>query len=67
MITSKAHPRWPGDTSITDLSAAGLQQPRIVRLKLFTLDNRLIPRIAGHLAQDDATGVDAEIGRHLTV
>ena len=53
MITTRGHRPWPGDCPITDLQAAGLPQPCMVRLKLFTLDNRLLLRRAGRLADGD--------------
>ncbi len=57
MITSSAHDPWPGDSNIRDLPAAGLQVPCKVRLKIFTLDNRLIARAAGRLSAPDQTTV----------
>ncbi|MBI5440414.1 MAG: type II toxin-antitoxin system PemK/MazF family toxin [Deltaproteobacteria bacterium] len=54
MITSKGHSPWPGDTTIRDLAAAGLRVPCLVRLKLFTLDNRLILSRLGTLGEADA-------------
>jgi len=53
MITSAKHQSWPGDTPIRDHSAAGLRVPCTVRLKLFTLDNRLILRRIGKLSAAD--------------
>jgi len=53
MITTKGHDPWPGDCEITDLEAAGLPRPCIVRMKLFTLDNRLIQRRIGELSEAD--------------
>jgi mRNA interferase MazF len=44
MITSASHSDWPLDTPITDLDTAGLPAPSVVRLKLFTLDHRLVIR-----------------------
>lgn len=52
MITTSPLP-WPGDTSIGDLSAAGLSTACLVRLKFFTLDNRLIIRRLGRLSNND--------------
>lgn len=54
MITTKRHPTWPGDTEITEYNDTGLHLPCIIRLKLFTLDNRLIMRKIGHLSKIDA-------------
>ena len=57
MITTQGHSPWPGDVSIADLDSAGLRQPCRVRLKLFTLDNRLILRQVGKLAEEDSQAV----------
>jgi mRNA interferase MazF len=56
MITSAKHTDWPLDTAIQDLTAAGLKSPSKIRLKLFTLDDRLVLGRLGQLAtQDQAT------------
>lgn len=65
MITSAAHDPWPGDTRLADLDAAGLRRPCIVRLKIFTLDNRFIARRLGHLAAADRKRVGLELAAHL--
>ena len=57
MITSKENVSWPLDVALTDLSAAGLPAPSVVRMKLFTLDHRLVLRKAGRLAKADQTAV----------
>jgi mRNA interferase MazF len=44
MITSAGNPPWPLDVQITELEAAGLPRPSVVRMKLFTLDDRLVLR-----------------------
>jgi mRNA interferase MazF len=54
MITSAEQSHWPGDLPLTDLASAGLTQPCLARLKLFTLDHRLILRAAGRLGHADA-------------
>lgn len=53
MITSAVQSRWPGDVPITNLEAAGLSSACLVRLKLFTLDQRLVLKRAGTLAAND--------------
>lgn len=53
MVTTAAAGGRPGDQPITDLTAAGLKSTCVVRLKLFTLDNRLISRRIGKLSEDD--------------
>ena len=67
MITSAAHAPWPGDVHVTDLTAAGLVRPCLVRLKLFTLDNRFIERAAGRLAGVDRSRVAIEISAQVAV
>ena len=61
MITSAKHSDWPLDTSIEDLTAAGLPAPSIIRLKLFTLDNRLILAKLGKLASADQIVVEQRL------
>jgi mRNA interferase MazF len=58
MVTSAANPSWPLDVPIGDLGAAGLPQPSVVRMKLFTLDDRLVLRVAGQLAPADSASVE---------
>lgn len=53
MITTQVHHAWPGDTELQDRKAAGLSSPCLVRLKAFTLDNRLILNKIGHLSPMD--------------
>ena len=57
MITSHGHTPWPGDTVIGDHAAAGLSGASVVRLKLFTLDNRLFLRVIGRLTAGDRSSV----------
>ena len=49
MITSEKHSGWPLDTPIENLAGTGLPAPSVIRLKLFTLDNRLIIKKLGQL------------------
>jgi mRNA interferase MazF len=65
MITSAAHRRWPLDIPITDLAAAGLPAPSVVRMKLFTLDDRVITRQIGALSHRDAASVARSLVRLL--
>lgn len=57
MITSRENRGWPLDTEIGGLAAAGLSHPSVVRMKLFTLDERLVLRKSGALADRDQTAV----------
>ena len=52
MITSARHSLWPGDV-LLDHQAAGLPQPCMARLKIFTIDNRLILGALGRLIEKD--------------
>lgn len=65
MITSSTHEPWPGDTRLTNLDAAGLRRPCIVRLKIFTLDNRFIARLIGLLATIDQDHVGTALSSQL--
>ncbi|MBI1955967.1 MAG: type II toxin-antitoxin system PemK/MazF family toxin [Acidobacteria bacterium] len=56
MITS-SRPSWPGDSPLAQLASCGLSAPCIVRLKLFTLDNRLIVKRIGRLSGEDKNRV----------
>jgi mRNA interferase MazF len=53
MITSAHNPPWPLDVPITDLTAAGLPAPSVVRMKLFTLDHRFVIAKRGALSGND--------------
>jgi mRNA interferase MazF len=60
MITSAANPQWPMDVLI-DSGKAGLRAASKVRMKLFTLDNRLIVHKVGVLAAADQRAVAAAV------
>ena len=57
MITSAKNSNWLLDVAISDLNSAGLAPASIVRMKLFTLDNRLIIRQVGKLAEIDQQAI----------
>jgi mRNA interferase MazF len=61
MVTSARQSAWPLDWPITNLTAAGLNQPCLVRFKLFTLDERLVLGSLGVLAAHDRAGVRASL------
>ena len=65
MITTAGHVPWPGDTHLADHSTAGLPRPCLVRLKLFTLDNRLVLRRLGRLGKADTARVAEALKQYL--
>jgi len=66
MITSSSM-RWPSDCSLQDLASAGLSTPCVVRMKLFTLDNRLIRKRIGKLGGEDQQRVIATLKSILSI
>ncbi len=65
MVTSAVHSGWPGDTLLQEHAVAGLRVPCLVRLKLFTLDNRLILRRMGRLTDGDRKQVAKKLRQYL--
>lgn len=63
MITSASNSDWPLDVNIKDLDSAGLPSASVVRMKLFTLDDKLVIRKAGALAKDDWSEVSAALSQ----
>ena len=53
MITSQKNDPWPLDVTIKIKKQSGLTAPSVVRMKIFTLDNRFILRKIGHLSKSD--------------
>ena len=58
MITTVKPSSWVLDVLIEDLEAVGLKHPSSIRMKLFTLDNPLIIKSIGHLAEVDRVSVE---------
>lgn len=67
MITSAANSDWPLDVEITNLDLAGLPSPLIVRMKLFTLDHKLIIRKIGILTGKDQRLVKVSLKKLIPV
>ena len=57
MITSRKNDPWPLDVPIKNKKQSGLTAPSVVRMKIFTLDNRFILRKIGHLSKTDQNQV----------
>ena len=67
MITTAQRSRWPSDIPLNDGASAGLSDASLVRLKLFTLDNRLVSRAIGSLSPRDRAAVRKMVKSVLTV
>lgn len=65
MITSAGNAAWPFDVAISDGNAAGLTAASLVRMKLFTLDNRYILRCIGQLSASDRKAVEIALKQLL--
>ncbi len=65
MVTTAAHRPWPGDVVVEDLEASGLPRACVVRLKIFTLDNRLLVRRLGRLGAADRQAVAGAVARYV--
>jgi len=63
MITSKKNEPWPLDVAINNKKQSGLTAPSVVRMKLFTLDNRFILRKIGHLSKADQKEVKQSLSK----
>jgi mRNA interferase MazF len=57
MVTTAARSHWPHDLQFMDAQVAGLTEASMIRMKLFTLDNRLISRKIGALSARDRQSV----------
>jgi mRNA interferase MazF len=65
MITRATRSSWPYDVRLTDWKEAGLKDPCVVRMKLFTLSNKLIVKQIGRLAVVDTLPVRQALADHL--
>ena len=66
MITTRGHHPWPGDCNLENYAEAGLPLPCLVRLKLFTLDNRVVLRRLGCLSETDRGCVETSLKIHVS-
>ena len=67
MITSASNSDWPLDVNIQNLDDAGLPSASVVRMKLFTLDDKLVIRKAGMLAEQDRSAVSMTLRQLLNM
>jgi mRNA interferase MazF len=65
MVTSAANRGWPSDVAVSDLAAAGLPAPSVVRsAKIATIEAQDAERI-GHLSLEDRATVQAALQQSL--
>ena len=67
MVTTADQSTWPLDWRIVNLKAAGLKQPCLIRMKLFTLDERLLLEPLGKLAIVDQKGLASRLADLLAM
>jgi len=65
MITTGSSNKWNTDIEITNLNLAGLPVKSFIRLKFFTIDNRLIKKIIGKLDETTFNNVKNNLTTHL--
>lgn len=53
MITSAKNSRWENDFEIKEIECTGLKTDCVVRFKIFSLDERIILKRIGFLAQNE--------------
>lgn len=66
MITTARQTSWPGDIALSSAST-GLPKECLVRLKIFTLDNRFIARVIAKLPPKERQKVRASMEQALGV
>jgi len=67
MVTSANNPPWPSDVRIIDQVSTGLPSPSVIRMKLFTLDERLVLDTIGKLSKSDKSAVQKRIDTMLGI
>lgn len=65
MITSAKNSAWESDYLIHDLETTGLTSPSIIRQKIFTIDLKLILKLAGKLSPKDQEETTLRLHQHL--
>ena len=63
MITSQKNDPWPLDIAVKNEKQSGLTAPSVIRMKIFTLDNRFILRKIGHLSKTDQNQVKKNLAK----
>jgi mRNA interferase MazF len=67
MITTATHSPWALDLPISNLKAAGLKVPSIIRMKLFTVDHSLVVKQVGKLAAAEQVKIEQTLSKLFKV
>lgn len=67
MITSAANTGWKYDVPILDVEQAGVFVPCLIRMKLFTLDERLLKKKIGQLGPQDQKSYQSNLKKYLKI
>lgn len=67
MITSAKNSRWELDVEIENLENTGLHSASIIRMKLFTLDSRLIIKKLGTLSDKDQKKIKKNLKKLIII
>lgn len=65
MITTAKHSKWIDDVIIQNLSITGLSTPSKIRLKIFSLDEKLILGKLGKIDNQDISILSAKMKEYL--
>ncbi|MBB5276777.1 mRNA interferase MazF [Rhizobium rosettiformans] len=65
MITTAKASNWPSDVAITDLDAAGLRVPCLIRWRMATIPNDLVLRRLGELNPLDRLECERQLANIL--
>ena len=65
MITSAKQSRWIDDIRITDIFATGLLSASIIRMKIFSIDAKLVISKLGALGDSDVDRVLKNLTKYL--
>ncbi len=65
MVTSAKNAPWTSDITISNQKITGLPSPSVIRLKIFTLDERLVLSKLGELSKSDKAALKKRMDQVL--
>lgn len=65
MITTASNINWTNDVKITELETTGLDTASVIRMKMFTIDNRIIKKKIGALGLRDRKALSKAVSSTL--